>query len=742
MPGGDSVKARFLVAASGALLLAATQGAGIVAASAPVITGCSPTACTPGTTVGLTTTKGVPVPAAAGAYAWGMATEPDGSILVGDYWNYRIDHFNADGSEATPFVVTNSKVGFGPNTNQAPFGICVDKSGGPYEGYIYMTEGSLYNVNQYDPNGNWVTTWGTNKAVTTVPFQYPSQCTVGPNGLVYIANQWGTPNKSLQGIVVLDPRYHVTAADASTSAGSTAVSAPDAGFTAGDVGAPIKGSGIPTGDTIVSVTSSTQAVMATAASGTSTTTVLTLGNAAVIDSPPAPNSFVQPRSLAFDSAGNLWVADEGHKRVDIFYASSGVNLDGKPNKTIPSPPCDPIVVGCTGTTFDMRGLAVDTASQLAFVTNGQGCVVSEFNANPSSPNYGQFLLNFGGVPAGGSDCGTANGQFEDGARDIAVSGTGQVWVADLGSFRAQLFDESGNFLSAVPNPPAPPPTGGFNGPRGAAFDTAGDMFVSDMYNERIEEFTPNGSGGFTFDQVWGMRGNGPGQFNYPRLACWDPFTALKSGGTGALIVTNTDSNMIVAWNPSANPPAVVWSSSAGTPPVGTLATPYGVACDPATGDVYVANSNAKDVVVFDSAGNQLGTMGSTDKLGFTRGIWVDSDGSVWVDNDSGGNVYHYASWANGGAELGSFNVNKALGLTGAGAGVFGIAGDANYLYVALSSINEVGQFTRAGTLVGTFGGYGTKLGTMRTPQGLTWGTDGKLYVVEENNNRVSQWTVP
>ena len=52
-----------------------------------------------------------------------------------------------------------------------------------------------------------------------------------------------------------------------------------------------------------------------------------------------------------------------------------------------------------------------------------------------------------------------------------------------------------------------------------------------------------------------------------------------------------------------------------------------MACAP-DGTVYVANSNGRDVVAFNSAGTELGTMGSTDNLGFTRGIWVDSDGSV------------------------------------------------------------------------------------------------------------------
>ena len=165
-------------------LLVAAGGTGIlsVGATAPPPTGCKPTACTPGTTVGLTNSQGKPIPGAATLYGWGAATMPDGSILIGDYWNYRIVHYNANGTPATPFVFSQSTFGFGADTNQAPFGICVDNSGGPFQGYVYMTEGSLFNVNQYDPSGNWVTSWGTNKAVHSVAFDYPSQCVVGPNG--------------------------------------------------------------------------------------------------------------------------------------------------------------------------------------------------------------------------------------------------------------------------------------------------------------------------------------------------------------------------------------------------------------------------------------------------------------------------------------------------------------------------------------------------------------------------------
>ena len=656
MPGLSAIAraAHLVVAFLVALAFVVGARATAVPSSAPPPTGCKPTACTTGTSVGLTS-QGKPTPAAAVLYGWGAATMPDGSILVGDYWNYRIVHYNASGTPATPFVFTKSTVGFGVNTNQAPFGICVDNSGGPFQGYVYMTEGSLYNVNQYDPNGTWVTSWGTNKAVHSVAFDYPSQCVVGPNGMVYIANQWGNKhNPPEPDLVVLDPQTNKA--------------------------------------TFVSPTNS-------------------------------QDTFLSTRSMAFDSAGNIWIANQGHHRIDIYNPSCLQN-------PWPATGCLPIKEitppGGVSTTFDMRGLAIDASTKLAFVANGQNCLVQAFNANPSSLSFGTFVNNFNGVAPGGSNCGTGNGQFEDGARDIAVSGQHQVWVGDLGYFRAQVFNESGTYQFVDPATPNPdlPPTGGFNGPRGVAFDGVGDMYVTDTYNERIEEFTPNGSGGYTYDRAWGLRGDTANTMNYPRLMCINP-------QTGNLIVANTDSSTAVAWNVSVNPPKEVWDYA-------TLKSPYGLACS-STGTIYVADSNDSDVVALTSAGALLGTMGTAQKMGFVRGIWVDgSDGSVWVDTSASGNIFHFAAWSAGGAFLGSFDVNTSI----ANAGVFGIAGDSGHLYIALASVNQVAEYTRSGTLEGTFGGAGTKVGQMRTPQGLAFGPDGHLYVVEENNNRVAQWSVP
>ena len=154
-----------------------------------------------------------------------------------------------------------------------------------------MTEGSLYNVNQYDPNGNWVTSWGTTNAVHSVAFDYPSQCVVGPNGLVYISNQFG------KSIVVLNPRRTRRRSWRRT----------------------------------------------------------------------APNTFIQPRGLAFDALGNIWIADQGHHRIDIYSPSCLQNpwpsgsACSKPIKEVTPP-------GGVTTTFDMRGLALDLTAPATTLT--------------------------------------------------------------------------------------------------------------------------------------------------------------------------------------------------------------------------------------------------------------------------------------------------------------------------------------------------------------------------------------
>ena len=201
----------------------------------------------------------------------------------------------------------------------------------------------------------------------------------------------------------------------------------------------------------------------------------------------------------------------------------------------------------------------------------------------------------------------------------------------------------------------------------------------------------------------------------------------------------------------------MWSSTTG------LADPYGVACDtdptsPGYGLIYIANSNGKDIVVLNPDGtpasngvSTTNTMGSGSIVGFTRGITVDTDGTVWVDTGTASHVYHFASFmdpSTPGALLTQSDFTASSGGSGA-CNPFGLAATADYLYITCPSTNNMVYYAKHGntqppTFQAAFSKYNAfgLVGTMRTPQGLAIGPNGDLYIVEENNDRVSEWQVP
>ncbi len=68
-------------------------------------------------------------------------------------------------------------------------------------------------------------------------------------------------------------------------------------------------------------------------------------------------------------------------------------------------------------------------------------------ASPSSTGNGKFIKTFGVK-------GTGDGQFAD-THSVQVDGSGNVYVADQGNRRIQVFDNDGNFKSQIAGIGAP-----------------------------------------------------------------------------------------------------------------------------------------------------------------------------------------------------------------------------------------------------------------------------------------------
>ena len=126
----------------------------------------------------------------------GLATAPDGSLLVADSRNNRIQHLRADGSVIGMWgsFADSSKGEAAGGTFNEPWGVAV----GP-DGSVYVTDTWNHRVQKFDTNGNFITMWGFfGQAEEPDAFWGPRGIYVDGNNHVFVAD---TGNKR---IVVFD----------------------------------------------------------------------------------------------------------------------------------------------------------------------------------------------------------------------------------------------------------------------------------------------------------------------------------------------------------------------------------------------------------------------------------------------------------------------------------------------------------------------------------------------------------
>ena len=101
-------------------------------------------------------------PGHAGVYAWGMATAKDGTILVGDYWNYSIRRFSAAGT----LLQTIGSKGTGPGQIMGTHGLAVD----PRDGAIYHADmNHPWQIQKWAADGTYLSVFSTYVAGKTIP---------------------------------------------------------------------------------------------------------------------------------------------------------------------------------------------------------------------------------------------------------------------------------------------------------------------------------------------------------------------------------------------------------------------------------------------------------------------------------------------------------------------------------------------------------------------------------------------
>jgi uncharacterized protein (TIGR03663 family) len=299
----------------------------------------------------------------------------------------------------------------------------------------------------------------------------------------------------------------------------------------------------------------------------------------------------------------------------------------------------------------------------------------------------------------GDGPGSASGQL-DGPRGIAVDQRGNVYVADLTNNRVEVFAPDGTPLRTIGSFGGG--EGQFNEPRGVAVDSQGNLYVADTWNARVQKFDPNGA----FLKSWGSG-------------------ADLGGGRYATMNADDAANQ-------ANP-------------LGFFG-PRGVAVDQ-QGNVYIADTGNKRIVVTDGEGNYLYQWGrfGNEPGAFHEpiGIAVDSQGAVYVADTWNGRIQAFGRGEDG-------RVNPVPTATWRVAGwqpntyddPYIAASPSGQIYASVPGRNLMLQTSQVGDVLLRWGGKGADTASLSLPSGVAVGPDGTVYVVDRGNNRVLRFQVP
>ncbi|MDI9358172.1 MAG: NHL repeat-containing protein [Phycisphaerales bacterium] len=198
------------------------------------------------------------------------------------------------------------------------------------------------------------------------------------------------------------------------------------------------------------------------------------------------NQLETPRGVCFDSKENLYVCDWGNHRVLKFPANSHKETMGV------------VVVGAKGEGYDddrlsfPTGIAMDTFDNLYVVDYGNNRI-QKFKKIDTG-----IYDSHGITVAGGNGSGSGLNQFYKPWK-IAFDKDQNIYVTDWGNDRVMKFPPNSTKSTigvvVAGGLGEGPELYQLHDPRGIFIDSAGNIFVCDINNNRIMKFPPNSVSG-------------------------------------------------------------------------------------------------------------------------------------------------------------------------------------------------------------------------------------------------------
>jgi len=265
-----------------------------------------------------------------------------------------------------------------------------------------------------------------------------------------------------------------------------------------------------------------------------------------------PGAFREPGGLTIDSQGNLYVTEVANHRVQKFDPDGNflAQVGGK---------------GESSSRFNEPWGVTTDAEGNVYVADTFNHRIQKFDADLN------FLLAWG-RPASSLDNPEPDAFW--GPRDVAVDGSGDIWVTDGGTRRVLKFGPDGRFIDAFGGPGNEP--GRFMEPTAIEITPEGDILVADSGNRRVQRFDAL----FNFLAEYAI----PGWLYTDAVV--KPYIALLPDG--GLIVSDPTQNKLIRLDAEGTPVATLDAEDA------PLQIPRGLAFD-SRGYLYVAEAGLHQV---------------------------------------------------------------------------------------------------------------------------------------------------
>jgi len=242
-------------------------------------------------------------------------------------------------------------------------------------------------------------------------------------------------------------------------------------------------------------------------------------------------SFYNPRDVAVDGSGNLYVADYGNHLIrkitsaGVVTTLAGSGSIGSANGT-----------GTSASFYNPYGVAVDGSGNV-YVADKNNHLIRKI----TSAGVVTTLAGSGSI---GSANGTGTSASFYNPYGVAVDGSGNVYVADIDNHLIRKITSAGVVTTlagsgSIGSANGTGTSSSFYLPSGVAVDGSGNVYVSDRYNQKIRKITS--AGVVTTLAGSGSQGsaNGTGtsaSFYNPRKVAVD--------GSGNVYVTDKNNHLI------------------------------------------------------------------------------------------------------------------------------------------------------------------------------------------------------